>query len=317
MTAFGRNGPDRTMSRQEEAPCTTRSGGRHARVPGGGQPLGGKHAAVRPRRSRVVFLPVLRDHALFCWVLLIAIVVRLIVVLGYPPALWFSDSLPYIQVVYPLWPSRVRPAGYSWFLALLAPFHSVWLITLVQAGMGLAMGAAVYAVLRRHKLTGGAATVAAVPVLFSIYELQIEHFVLSDTLFGLLVTVAVVMMAWSPVPSVPACALSGLILSWAILDREQGALLPVPFCLYLVQAGGRHVRVRAILTRVVTICLTLALPMLGYAWWFEQSNGSFALTSSTGAFLYSRVSTFARCSVIKPPADEPRVCISPSPTTRP
>ena len=109
-----------------------------------------------------------REHVLFCCVLVIAAAVRLIVVLGYPPALWFSDSLPYIQELYPLSPGSVRPAGYSYFLALLRPFHSVWLVTLVQAVMGLAMGTAVYAVLRRHKLRGGAATLAAAPVLPTI-----------------------------------------------------------------------------------------------------------------------------------------------------
>jgi hypothetical protein len=258
-----------------------------------------------------------RDHVLFCWALLVATVVRVVVVLGYPPALWFSDSLPYLQAVEPLSPSPVRPGGYSFYLALLAPFHSLWLITLVQAMMGLAMATAVYAVLRRYKLTGGAATLAAAPVLFSVYELQIEHFVLSDTLFGLLVTVAVVLMLWRPVPSVWVCALTGLVLAWATLDREQGILLPIPFFLYLCAQLARHVPVRAILTRIVAVGLTIAIPVLGYAFWFEQSNGSFGLTSSTGVFLYSRVSTFAQCSLIKPPADERWLCISTSPGKRP
>ena len=258
-----------------------------------------------------------RGHVLFSCALLVAAVVRLVAVLGYPPALWFSDSLPYLQAADPLSPSLVRPAGYAFLLALLAPFHSVWLITLVQAVMGLATATAVYAVLRRHKLTGGAATLATVPVLFSAYQIQIEHFVLSDTLFGLLVTVAVVMMLWRPVPSVWMCAVTGLILAWATLDREQGILLPVPFCLYLCVRLARHVPVRAILTRIVAVCLTLVVPVLGYALWFEQSDGAFALTSSTGVFLYSRVSTFAQCSVIKPPADERWLCISTSPDQRP
>jgi hypothetical protein len=258
-----------------------------------------------------------RDHGLFCCALLLATVVRLAVVFGYPPALWFSDSLPYLKAVDPLSPSPVRPAGYSFFLAALASFHSIWLITLVQAVMGLVMATAVYVVLRRYKLTGVAATLAAVPVLFSVYELQLEHFVLSDTLFGLLVTVAVVIMLWRPVPSVWMCAVTGLILAWATLDREQGILLPVPFCLYLCARLARHVPVRTILARIVVVCLTLAVPVLGYAWWFEQANGSFALTSSTGVFLYSRVSTFAQCSVIRPPADERWLCIPTSAGSRP
>jgi hypothetical protein len=288
-----------------------------ASVPGPASPRL-RHDAVAPsRRGQVALLAVSRDHALFCFMLLVATTVRLAVVFGYPPALWYSDSLPYVEAVNPLSPSPVRPAGYSFFLALLASFHSVWLITLVQAVMGLAMATAVYAVLRRYQLTGAAATVAATPVLFSAYELQLEHFVLSDTLFGLLVTIAVVMMLWRPVPPVWVCALTGLVLAWAILDREQGVLLPIPFGLYLCARVARHVRVRAILTRIVVMGLTLAVPVLGYVSWFGQSNGSFELTSSTGVFLYSRVSTFARCSVIKPPADERWLCIRTAPGRRP
>jgi hypothetical protein len=258
-----------------------------------------------------------REHGLFCVVVLVAAAVRLIAVLGYPPALWFFDSLPYIRATRPLVPYRVRPVGYSFFLALLGPFHSVWLVTALQAVMGLAMGIAVYAVLRRYQLAGWAATLAAVPVLLSAYELQMEHFVLSDTLFALLVTLAVVIMLWPPMPSMRTCALAGLFLAWAILDREQGIALPIPFGLYVCVTLTRRVPLRRVLAGLAAMGVTLAVPVLAYAYWFERINGSFHLTSSTGAFLYSRVSAFARCPVIKPPGDERWLCISTPPSKRP
>jgi hypothetical protein len=249
--------------------------------------------------------------------LLVAALARLVVVLGYPPAFWFSDSLPYIGALFPPAPYRVRPVGYSCFLALLEPFHSLRLITTVQAAMGLAMGTAVYAVLRRYQVPGWGATLAAAPVLLSAYELQMEHFVLSDTLFGLLVTLAVVMMMWRQVPPAWMCALVGLALAWATLDREQGIALPILFGLYLCTRLVRGVSAPRALASIAAMCLALAVPVLAYAWWFAQVNGSFRLTSSTGAFLYSRVSAFARCSVIKPPADERWLCISTPPGERP
>src|SRR5260370_29130493 len=179
--------------------------------------------------------------------------------------------------------------------------------------MGLAIGTAVYTVLRRYRMAGWAATLAAVPVLLSAYEVQMEHFVLSDTLFGLLVTFAVVIMLWPRVPSGQVCALVGLMLAWAGLDREQGVMLAVPFGLYLCTQLARRVPARRVLASIAAMFATVALPLLAYAWWFEQINGSFQLTSSTGAFLYSRVSAFARCSVIKPPALERWLCISTPP----
>jgi hypothetical protein len=133
----------------------------------------------------------------------------------------------------------------------------------------------------------------------------------------LLVTFAVVLMLWRPVPSVWMCALVGLVLAWAILDREQGILLPIPFGLYLCTQLVRRVPVRRVLASMAAMCVTTAGPLLAYALWFEQVNGSFQLTSSTGTFLYSRVSAFAKCSVIKPPADERWLCISTPPGKRP
>jgi hypothetical protein len=250
-------------------------------------------------------------------VLLVAAVVRVFVMLGYPPALWYSDSLPYVRAVLQPAPYNVRPVGYSFFLALLEPFHSVWLVTGVQAAMGLAMGTAVYAVLRRYGIPGWGAALAAVPVLLSAYELQMEHFMLSDTLFGLLVTTAVVLVLWRPVPRVRVWAWVGLVLACAALDRLQGVLLPIPFGLYLCTQLARRVPVRQVLACTAAMCVTLAVPLLAYAAWFDQANGSFQLTTSTGAFLYSRVSTFAQCPVIKPPADERWLCIPTPPGKRP
>jgi hypothetical protein len=268
-------------------------------------------------RAGAAVLAVPREHALFCAVLLVAVIARVVIVLGYPPALWFSDSLPYVRAALRPWPYPVRPVGYSFFLVLLEPFHSVRLVTAVQAIMGLAMGIAVYVLLRRHGMAGWAATLAAVPVLVSAYELQLEHFVLSDTLFGLLVTIAVVMAAWEPVPSVWVCAWVGLVLAWAVLDREQSAALVIPFGLYLCAQLARRVSVPRLLAGITATGVTLAVPVLAYGWWFDQVNGSFGLTSSTGVFLYSRVSTFAECSVMRPPADERWLCIPALPAKRP
>jgi hypothetical protein len=289
-----------------------------ARDDGSGEPSpGAMEAPAGLGRVWAALVAVPREHALFCSMLLVAVIVRVIVVLGYPPALWFDDSLPYVRAALRLSPYRVRPVGYSFFLASLEPFHSVWLVTATQASMGLAMGIAVYVLLRRHGMAGWAASLAAAPVLVSAYELQMEHFVLSDTLFGLLVTIAVVMVLWRPVPPVWVCALVGLVLAWAALDREQGVLLAIPFGLGLCTQLARRVSVPRLLAGITAMFVTLAVSVSAYGWWFDRANGSFGLTSSTGVFLYSRVSTFAECSVMKPPADERWLCIPAPPAKRP
>lgn len=64
------------------------------------------------------------------------------------------------------------------------------------------------------------------------------------------------------------------------------------------------------------MCITFAIPVYSYEKWFERTYGSFAETSSAGAFLYGRVSTFADCAIIKPPADERWLCLNQPPSER-
>src|SRR5258708_21713607 len=128
-----------------------------------------------------------------------------------------------------------------------------------------------------------------------------EDFVLSDTLFGLLVTIAVVMVLWRPVPRARGCALAGLVLACAALDREQGVLLPIPFGLYLCAHLARRVPVRQVLAGMGPVWAALAIPPLAHPRGVYQVHGAVQPATRTGPFLHSRGRTFAECSVVHPP----------------
>lgn len=260
-------------------------------------------AEVRTGRFRQFML----DHWLICALLVAAALVRVIVMLAYPPAFWFPDSFAYVHSAIVAKPDPIRPVGYSFLLMLLKPFHSFFLVTALQHFMGLAVGAEVYALLRHRKLPAWGSALAAIPPLFSATALQIEHFVLSDTFFGFLVTSALVMLLWRPEPRIRICVVVGLMLAWSVLDRAQGILLIVPFILYLATA---RLGWRRFLVGVITLGATALMPVVAYAWWFDQSYGTYQLTTSTGAFLYSRVATFAQCSIVRPPRNEQFLCIN-------
>jgi hypothetical protein len=268
---------------------------------------------IASRRLKGIAPVLLRKHWLFGCIVVVATVVRLVAMLGYPPGLWTSDSLRYVTLAVHLTPYQIQPVGYSVLLMLLRPLHSLTVDVALQHVMGLATGTLVYATLRhRFRLPAWGATLAAIPPLLSAYAIQIEHFILSDTTFCLLVTIVVALVLWRPDPGVVISALVGLLLAASVLVRSQGLLLAIPVAAYL---GGRYLigRPRAIgraLACVSALGIALAIPLIAYAWWFDQANGTFDLTSSTGAYLYSRVTTFAECSVIKPPADERWMCLS-------
>ena len=245
-------------------------------------------------------------HWQFTIVLAAAVVVRIIVILGYPPILWFNDSYNYIFDAVTHVPDNVRPNGYPFFIDLLLPLHSAYPLALLQAGMGIAMGVLIYALLRRRGLPWWGAALPTLPVLFDSYELHLEHMITADTLFIFLSTVAIVILCWSDRPSVPVMAVAGLLIGYATLVRSVGQpLLLVVLVAMLVRRVGWR--------RLVTMLVAGVVPIAAYMFWFHGTYGKYALTESSGTFLYSRVSTFAECAKINPPADIRALC-DPTPT---
>ena len=157
-------------------PATDRP--RHGRGPG------------RARRARSGARALLAAHWQFVIVIAAAAALRCVVMLGYRPILWYSDSYNYIANAVSRIPDVVRSSGYPLFLFVLLPFRSLTLVAALQALMGLGMGAVIYAVLRHRGLPWWGATLPALPVLFDVYEMQLEHMVMSDVLFIFLITVA-------------------------------------------------------------------------------------------------------------------------------
>ena len=252
-----------------------------------------------------------RRHALFGALLVIATVVRVIAMLGYPGALLYGDSQAYVSEALHMQPNDdlgvlIRPTGYAGLLELLHPLHSMVAVVAVQSLLGLGGGVAGYALLRRRGLPGWGATLAMVPVLLSAYAVQLEHFVLSDTLFGFLVIMAVVVLMWWPDPPLWACGAAGLLLGLSALVRSQGLALVLAFVVCMLY---RLVNWRSVVG-VLSLCAAFAIPVAGYATWFHSTTGVFNLTSSDGAYLWARVTTFADCAKIKPPPGEKRLCMS-------
>src|SRR5580658_11132864 len=63
-------------------------------------------------------------HWQFSLVVAAAIVMRIVVILGYPPIFWFSDSYNYFYDAVTHIPDEVRPNGYPFLLDMLLPLHS-------------------------------------------------------------------------------------------------------------------------------------------------------------------------------------------------
>jgi hypothetical protein len=233
--------------------------------------------------------------------LAVGLVLRLLALLAYRPALLFPDSIAYLANSRHLVPELARPMGYPLFLAALPLHHDLALVPALQHLMGLAIGVGIYAVLLRLGVPRWAAALAAAPALLDAYVIDLEEFVLSETLFDFFLVGAVVALLWRRRPPVGLAALSGLLLAGVALTRPNGevaALALVPAVLML-RPGRRS---------VVAFVAAFAVPVGAYMVWFHAQNDSLGITGYGGRFLYARVAPFADCSKFSVPADERVLC---------
>ncbi|MGE5292324.1 MAG: phospholipid carrier-dependent glycosyltransferase [Micromonosporaceae bacterium] len=246
----------------------------------------------------------IRTNALFSGALAVGAALRLVAVLAYPGVTWFyGDSYVYLATALRPRPNLTKTIGYSFFLRALEPLHSFTLVAIVQHLMGLAMAVMVYVLLRRAGLPKWGATLATLPVLLDAYVIQLEHMVMSETVFTFAIAVAVTLVMWRKRPGPWAMLAAGLLLGYAVTVRTVALPLLAVLVIFLVirRAGWRP---------VVTAVAGGVIPIALYAAWFHSWNGQYALTRSDGFFLWGRVSSFAECANISPPASERVLCLS-------
>jgi hypothetical protein len=245
-----------------------------------------------------------------------ALALRVTAELGYRWQSWFNDSFSYVRAAVTLTPNTTRPSGYPLYLWLLSPAHSYLLVTASQHLMGLLIAVMIYALTRyRFGAPTWIAVLATLPVLYDGFEIQLEHLVMADTLFLFLAMAAVTVALWPPRPTWRASLAAGLLLGLSAVVRPTGLPLLAALVLYLVVR--KLPDWRRLVGGLVACVLAFAVPVAGYEAWYKSAHGEFAMTDSTGVFLYSRVMTFADCSRMSLPTDLLPLCTSVPPRQRP
>jgi hypothetical protein len=264
---------------------------------------------------------------LFTVVLVPAFLLRVDAELGYRWWVYFNDSFDYISTAATGVTDPARVSGYSFFLRALLPLHSFGLVTVAQHIMGLLVGVMIYA-LARHRFGAPAwlAVVMAVPVLYDGFEIQLEHQILSDTLFLFLAMLAITVLLWSPRISWWKCALAGLLIGVSAIVRSTGLPLIPVFVVYLIiavfPARGRWRSWhgwRPLVAGLAAFAVATSVPVLAYEALYDHQHGQFNMNTSTGVFLYSRVMTFADCSKMNLSSDPEllSLCTTVPPDQRP
>jgi hypothetical protein len=247
---------------------------------------------------------------------------RLVAMVGYPGALWFAgDSYVYLGAALRLQPNLSKTTGYSLFLKALEPFHSLTLVTGLQHLMGLGIAVMIYLLARRSGVSQRWSTAATLPVLLDGFFIEDEHMVMAEALFTFLIMLSMLIILWRSRIGWPMALLAGLLAGYAVDVRSEGLPVLVLFPVVLLIRGLRQDsawhwrRWRAWLAAAV-MALGCVAPVAAYVAWFHSWHGSYTLSRAGGFYLWGRVSSFAECSVIKPPADELGICPSGSPSSR-
>ena len=240
-----------------------------------------------------------RDRLLLVF-LAVGLVVRALATVVFRPGLeLYGDSYSYLNNAHHLELYWFHPMGYPLFLRLLFWTRATLAVVVVQHVIGLAAGVAVYLLVRRAGVRPAYAALAAAPILLDGYEVDVEQFVLSDTLFlALLVTASgLVLLPRRPHPLVAAGA--GLALAAATLTRGVSGAAVVPLALYLLvqRVGWRP---------LLAFFAAALLPVAGYMVSFHARYNAYALETTDGLWLYGHTATFARCDLL--PAANRRLC---------
>lgn len=306
-------GPARSVPTQAGSPETAPSAGA---VPSAGAGAGagagatGEPVDASPVRRVGLLRTVLgrsrrggRRHAVFCGLFAVAVAARVLVLVAYPPALMYlGDSAAYLDQAWrDLWPGDWRPSGYPIFLRILDGPSHVTRIVVVQHLLTLAVAVALYAVALRAVRRPWLAALAAAPALLAPWVLDLGQFVLADSLFGVLVSAGVAVLAGWDRPRAVAAAGAGLLLGAALCVRTVGygplAVAVVVLVADAVAARGDRAPVRAV-APVLAFVVAAAVPVSAYAGWSAAEGKGFAVSAHSGFFLYGRVAPFADCSTI-------------------
>ena len=245
-------------------------------------------------------LGAVRRHWLLAVLLTAGLILRILTVAAYRPALFFSDSVRYLYLS-----GGNDPLGYRVLLKPVLLAGNLDAIAVVQHLLGLAMAIALYVALLRRGAPRWLAALATAPVLLDGYQLQMEQSIMSDVLFEALIVAGLVILLWERRPRTWMFVAGGLALGASATVREVGQILILPALIFLlaaVRGWRRKLRQGALLAAA------FLLPILAYCTTSLAATGHFRLANQGTNELYGRVVLAANCHALKLPADEQALC---------
>jgi hypothetical protein len=244
-------------------------------------------------------------HWFFLTILLIGLVLRIFAVVAYRPALLFIDSFRYLDLIRTTDPGKAQTLGYVFFLWPLLHVTNLFGIALAQHLVGVGMSVGIYLLCLRYGVVRWLATIAAVPVLLDAYQIQIEHTIMSETLFEALLLAGLMVLLWRRKPTTRALVIGGLLLGATVPVRIVSLPVLLPAVIFACCSGDGGWRR---LGRGAMLAAAFLVPVVGYATYYRTQTGVWGLSTSDARALYGRAAEIADCSTLELPAYERPLC---------
>jgi hypothetical protein len=248
---------------------------------------------------------VLRRHWLISVLLLAGLVLRVLAMIAYRPALLYIDSLKYI---FGAWPGN-DPLGYNVILKIVLLPGNLTVVATLQHLVGLAMAVTLYLVLLRRGVPRWLAALAAAPVLLDAYEIQIEQSIMPNVWFEACIVAGLALLLWRPRPGPRLIVAGGLVLGLSAPMAQVGQIFIVPALAYVLIAvrGWRRKLIEG-----GVLCAAFLLPIVAFSAQQYVDNGHFSLAPASGNTIYGRLASSADCAALNLPSYERAVCPSPA-----
>jgi hypothetical protein len=218
------------------------------------------------------------------------------------PGIWFPDSNNYVREAALQTLSTVRVGGYALVVEPFWRIGSASALIVLQHVIGLGMGVVLYALLVHRGVSRPLALLAILPAALDAYLIDIEHMIMSETIFHASIVCGLAFLLWKDRPGPVAMGAAGLLLGYAAIVRS----VAFPFIVVLVV----YLLVRRVgWSRLAVFCACWALVTGAYAGIYDAQHGVLGFTQYGPRFLYAQVAPFADCAQLPGlPAGERSLC---------
>ena len=259
------------------------------------------------RRARLPDRSTVLSHLPFAVLFALGATLRVLVQIAYPQAYLINDSRGYVDAARTLLPQAGRQSGYAVFMRMVPEWHRLTTVTAVQHALGLVLAVAIYATLCR-RVPRWAAALAAAPVLLDPFQLNLEHYILTDFLFEFLLCAGLLLLVWWRRTPTWAAAVAGALLGLSLATRGVGDLVVAVVVIVVAIGQARWRPALALLAAAV-------LPIAGYMTWYHHTYGAYSTGTFPAEMVYGRVMTAIDCRTLTLPREEQPLC-KPAPVER-